>query len=104
MKDDGIPFNIVLDSILDTTRVIITPSTIIPAKMTADNREENIPVTFPTKNMEITDIKIGSLPLQGTKLLVMIAMKRSLGESMMRQPMMPAALQPNPMHIVCVYL
>ena len=43
---------------------------------------------------------MGSLPLQGTKLLVMIAMKRSLGESMMRQPMMPAALQPNPMHIV----
>nr|WP_330373718.1 hypothetical protein [Robinsoniella peoriensis] len=80
------------------------PSTIIPAKMTADNSDENTPVTFPTKNIEITDIKMGSLPLQGTKLLVIIAMKRSLGESIIRQPMIPAALQPNPMHMVYVYL
>lgn len=41
----------------------------------------------------------GNLPLQGTKLLVIIAIKRSLGESMIRQPTMPAALHPKPMHM-----
>ena len=46
------------------------------------------------------EIKVGNLPLQGTKLFVMIAIKRSLGESMMRQPMIPAALHPKPMHMV----
>ena len=29
-----------------------------------------------------------------------MAMSRSLGESMMRQPTIPAALQPKPMHMV----
>ena len=38
-------------------------------------------------------------PLQGTKLLVIMAIRRSRGESMMRQPTIPAALQPKPMHM-----
>ena len=38
--------------------------------------------------------------MQGTKELVRMAMSRSLGESMMRQPTIPAALQPKPMHMV----
>jgi hypothetical protein len=41
----------------------------------------------------------GNLPLQGTKLFVIIAIKRSLGESMIRQPTIPAALHPKPMHM-----
>jgi hypothetical protein len=41
----------------------------------------------------------GNLPLQGTKLLVIMAISRSLGESIIRQPTMPAALHPNPMHM-----
>ncbi len=41
----------------------------------------------------------GNLPLQGTKLLVIMAIRRSLGESMIRQPTMPAALHPKPMHM-----
>lgn len=41
----------------------------------------------------------GNLPLQGTKLLVIMAMRRSLGESMIRQPTIPAALHPKPMHM-----
>ena len=45
-------------------------------------------------------IKVGKRPLQGTKALVMVATNRSLGESMMRQDVTPAALQPNPIHIV----
>ena len=45
-------------------------------------------------------ISAGNRPLQGTKLLVSIAISRSLGESMMRQPVIPAALQPKPIAIV----
>ncbi len=46
----------------------------------------------------------GNLPLQGTKLLVRMAKRRSLGESIIRQPTMPAALQPKPMHMVSTFL
>ena len=45
-------------------------------------------------------IKKGNLPLQGTKLLVKIAINFSRGESIILAPTTPAALQPNPMHIV----
>ena len=38
--------------------------------------------------------------LQGTKLLVSIAINLSRGESIILAPTTPAALQPNPMHIV----
>ena len=52
------------------------------------------------KNSVMQVIIVGNLPLQGTKLLVRIASSRSLGESMMRHPVTPAALQPKPMHMV----
>ena len=38
--------------------------------------------------------------LQGTKLLVSIAINLSLGESIILVPTTPAALHPNPIHIV----
>ena len=41
----------------------------------------------------------GKRPLQGTRLFVRIAISRSRGLSMMRHPMTPAALHPNPMHM-----
>ena len=46
--------------------------------------------------MAIRLIMVGKRPLQGTKLLVRMAMSRSRGLSMMRQPVTPAALQPGP--------
>ena len=49
-------------------------------------------------------IRVGNRPLQGTKLLVMVAISRSRGESIMRQPTTPAALQPKPMHMVSACL
>ena len=49
-------------------------------------------------------ISVGYLPLQGTKLFVMMASNRSRGESMIRAPTTPAALQPKPMHIVSACL
>ena len=42
--------------------------------------------------------------MQGTKLFVSIASSRSRGESMIRQPTTPAALQPNPIAIVSACL
>ena len=45
-------------------------------------------------------IKNGNLPLQGTKQFVSIAISFSLLESIILHPTTPAALQPNPIHIV----
>lgn len=89
----------VKERILDITRVIRIPRRIIPDRIPADNIVENGPAAPPIKNMVIIAIMVGKRPLQGTKLLVIIAMRRSLGESIIRQPTIPAALQPNPMHM-----
>ena len=64
--------------------------------------------TLDTKELVITElknivdiaIKVGKRPLQGTKLFVSIAISLSLGESIILQPITPAALHPNPIHIV----
>lgn len=40
-----------------------------------------------------------NLPLHGTKLFVIIAIKRSLGESIILHPTIPAALHPKPIHM-----
>ena len=99
VKEDGIPFSSVLDNSLVMTKVIAIPNTITAVSRTADRTEESAPPAVPTKNMVNIAISVGNLPLHGTKLLVRIASRRSLGESMIRQPMTPAALQPKPMHI-----
>ena len=57
-------------------------------------------VIIDVKNIVEIAIKVGNLPLHGTKLLVSIAISLSLGESIILQPITPAALQPNPIHIV----
>ena len=49
---------------------------------------------LPEKNIVISAISIGNLPLQGIKLFVTIAISLSLGDSIMRQPVTPQALQP----------
>ena len=54
--------------------------------------------------MVMRAISVGNLPLQGTKLFVKMATSRSRGESIIRHPVMPAALQPNPMHMVSACL
>ncbi len=59
-----------------------------------------IPCIVPAIKIVATDIKNGNLPLQGTKLFVKIAINLSLGESMILHPTHPAALHPNPMHMV----
>ena len=42
--------------------------------------------------------------MHGIKLFVKMAERRSLGESMMRQPITPASLQPKPMQAVSACL
>ena len=98
VNDDGTPFKIVLDNINDTINVIIIPSKIIPVRIMALINDEYLLVTI--KNILIIAIRIGNLPLHGTKLLVRIAISLSLGESMILHPVTPAALHPNPIHIV----
>lgn len=55
---------------------------------------------LPEKNIVISEISIGNLPLQGIKLFVTVAISLSLGDSIMRQPVTPQALQPIPIAIV----
>ena len=67
------------------------PSKIRPVRKRADKTDEKMPA-LPTKNIVIIAISVGKRPLQGTKLFVIIASNRSRGESIIRQPMTPAAV------------
>ena len=99
IKEEGNPFKMVLESSLETSSVAVIPSRITSVR----SRQEAIPLPKEkeaAKNMVIMAIKVGKRPLQGTKLLVRIAMRRSRGDSMIRHPVTPQALQPKPMHIV----
>lgn len=100
MNEEGIPFRIVPESSRETRKVMATPSTITPTSSSADTTDCRGAITLPAKNMVINAMIVGNLPLQGAKLLVKIAISRSRGESMMRQPMTPAALHPKPIQIV----
>ena len=104
MKEEGTPFNTVMDRVLDTAKVMRIPNRISRVSSREESRVFPAPPATPTKNMEIMAIRVGNRPLQGTKLLVTMAISRSLGESMIRQPTMPAALQPKPMHMVSACL
>ena len=104
MKEDGTPFKIVLDNSLEINRVIMIPSRITAVSIRVENTDWKATPKLPAKNMVIMAIRVGKRPLQGTKLLVMVAISRSLGESMIRHPTIPAALHPNPMHIVNIIL
>ena len=98
VNDDGIPFNIVSDNSRETAKVISIPSKITAVSARADSAVSNTPA-LPIKNIVMSVMIAGNRPLHGTKLLVSIAISRSLGESIMRQPTTPAALQPKPMHM-----
>ena len=94
----------------------------MPRRIVFDNRREMDSVTrklnrisetskngaiqawLAAKNIVSSAIKIGRRPLQGVKLLVKIAISRSRGDSIMRQPMTPAALQPKAMHVAHIIL
>ena len=103
IKEDGIPFKRVCESILDTRNVRSIPNIITAVKISMDIilLPKIIP---PVKNMVIIAIKVGNLPLHGMKLLVMIAISRSLLESIILAPVTPTALHPNPMQMGTTYV
>lgn len=98
------PLSIVLESRYDIKNVIPIPR--IKNSVNANAASKEVPALFsiPTKNIVTMAISVGNRPLHGTKLLVRIAMRRSLGESIILQPVTPTALQPNPMHMEILYL
>ena len=100
VKEEGIPFRRVLDNTLDATKVMQIPRRMTKARQKAPRSEADSPVAPPAMKSERMVRIVGNLPLQGTKLLVRMAMMRSLGESMILHPVTPTALQPKPIHIV----
>ncbi len=104
MKEEGTPFNMVFDSRRETAKVIMTAKAIRRASSTDENTESKGAAMLPRKNIDIIDIIVGNRPLQGTKLFVTTAIKRSRGESIILHPVTPAALHPKPMHMVGCYL
>ena len=100
MKLDGIPFSIVLDSIYEIKNVMAIPISITIRTRSVDNIDA--PKVIPNPLITMVDIVInnGNLPLHGTKALVNMAINFSLVELIIRHPTTPAALQPNPMHMV----
>ena len=90
----------VFDSRADTIKVKMTPTNVIIASITAAIREDVLAGDIPATNIVAINMRVGHLPLQGTKLFVSMAINRSRGELMLLQEIMPAALQPNPIHIV----
>ena len=64
-----------------------------------ENAEENKTgkdSPIPIKNRVISMMRVGKRPLHGTMELVRMAISLSRGESIIRQPTTPAALQPKP--------
>ena len=88
----------------EAAKVIPMAKTMMAVSSSAARAELPAPEDSPRKKMELKDISAGNLPLQGTKQLVMMAISLSRGESMMRQPVTPVALQPKPIIMVSACL
>jgi len=100
VKEDGCPFKIVFERIKDTSKVIKIPNNTIAVRARVDVIDWKAPPEVPPINMVPIAISVGNRPLQGTKTLVRVAINLSLGDSIILQPITPAALQPKPMHMV----
>lgn len=98
INEDGTPFNIVFDNNLDINNVII-----IDNKINANSIKEELKELL-IKNIVMSVIKVGNLPLHGIKALVRIAISFSLFESIILHPTTPHALHPKPIHIVSACL
>lgn len=99
MNEDGMPLRSVDESSFEY--IIVTT---IPRSMNITSmRPAAAPLKAPipaVKNIIMSIISVGKRPLQGMNELVTAAMTRSLGDSMMRQPVTPQALHPSPIHMV----
>ena len=107
MKEEGTPFKIVAERSREAKKVMATPKRITQVSKTASSRACNIRESegkAVAKKIVSTARIVGKRPLQGTKLLVRIAISRSLGESIILHPVTPTALQPKPMSMVSACL
>lgn len=108
IKDDGMPFKTVaersFDMIRETAILSIMKAARINPAAAVLAAELLFKAAFPeipaVKKIKIKAIRVGNFPLQGMKLLVIIAIRRSLGDSIIRQPITPHALHPSPIHMV----
>ena len=100
MKEEGIPLRTVADSSQENSRAEKTAVRTAAVKHRAAVTEAAFPAALAAKNKVIKVIRAGKRPLQGIKALVRIPIRRSRGESMIRHPITPAALQPSPMAMV----
>ena len=99
-KEEGIPLSQVTDKSHDIKSVMAIPKSITAKRMSADKIDWQNPLaSAPVKNIVIMLISVGKRPLHGTKVFVSMAISRSRGESIMRHPVTPHALQPNPIHM-----
>ena len=99
-KEDATPFKIVLDNTFDIISVMKIPNNTTNKTATADIIDDIPSVTLPAKNIIAIVIRNGNLPLHGTNAFVRIEINLSLLELIILQPITPAALHPNPMHMV----
>lgn len=99
VKEVGSPFKRVFDKMPDTKKVASIPVATKPVSMRVESMLPPEPVPE-IKNIVIREIRVGKRPLQGTKVFVRIAIRRSLLESIILAPVTPTALQPKPIHIV----
>ena len=89
---------------MEIAKVNVIPSKIIRHTTAVETRllvtDPLVTTIVPLKNTVAIVIRKGNLPLQGTKQFVRIAISLSLLDAIILQPVTPAALQPNPIHIV----
>ena len=95
-NEDGIPFNNVFESILEINSVMRIPKITTANTQIVERIDDGIFVLNPPIKIVDIVINIGKRPLQGTKLLVIIAINFSRGESIILAPVTPHALHPNP--------
>lgn len=90
VKEEGTPLSTVFESTHDVKNVAATPKSIIPVRMTALKRE-----FLAAKKRLISVIIMGKRPLHGTIEFVIIAISRSLLESIILAPVTPTAVTPE---------
>ena len=72
MTEEGTPFSRVFESSREHKNVIRIPSRINPVSISAERMDPVITLP-PTKNIVMREMSVGNRPLQGTKLLVRMA-------------------------------
>ena len=101
---EGTPRKRVFDKSHEAASVASTPTASTADRASATAAGCAPPEAPAERNIVKSASIVGKRPLHGTNAFVKTAKSRSRGESRIRQPMTPTALQPIPMHIVSACL